>query len=675
MFICPMHPEISQEEMGSCSICGMNLESNALGDGDAAETAEWKDLLRRFWVSVVFTLPLFLIAMSHSLDLSVVQLFLATPVVFYGGFPFFKKGWESFVRRQLNMFSLIALGTGVAYVSSVLTFFPGFQSLGFYFESSAMIITLVLLGQLLEIRARRKTNEAIQALIDLTPDTVVLMNEKNEEEEVHICQIGPGDRIKIKPGERIPADGVVLEGTGFVDESAMTGESMPVMKSPQSLVLGGSISQNASFIIRAEKTGDDTLLSKMIQQVAEAQRSQVPVQRLVDRISAYFVPTVFFISAITFFIWMYFGGESKIFMATMSAVSVLIIACPCALGLATPMSVMVGVGRGARSGVLIKDAVALEKLNQVDTLVVDKTGTLTLGKPTVIEVQDVGVFSQDLWISYLASLENMSEHPIALAIVQYATQKKIRFFPVQNFKASPGVGLSGVVQENGKELHVSVSASQDDNVMKNLRSESATIIQVTVNDKIVGRVAVSDSIKDGVLETVRDLQSQGIEVVMLTGDHPITAHGIASRLGIKNVIAGVLPTEKNGVVKSLQSQGKVVAMAGDGINDASALAQADVGIAMGTGTDIAIQSAGITLLKGDLRGILRARKLSRVMIQNIHQNLFLAFLYNALAIPIAAGVFYPLWGWVLSPMVASLTMSLSSVSVIGNSLRLRRVRL
>jgi Cu+-exporting ATPase len=635
---------------------------------------EWKDLQRRFWISVGLTVPLVVLAMAHWIHQPLIQLLLASPVVIYGGYPFFVKGLDSFKRGQLNMFSLIALGTGVAYISSLLAFFPPFQSMGVYFESSATIITLVLLGQLLELKARKKTNEAIQNLIRLQPETAIVINEKNEEEEVHICCLEIGNKVRVRAGERIPVDGVVLEGVGHVDESAMTGEPLPVKKQTGDPVLGGTVSTDATLIIEVKHTGDEMLLSKIIQQVVEAQRTQVPAQKLADRVSAYFVPTVIGIAILSFFLWLVLGGESKFYQAIMSAISVLIIACPCALGLATPMSILVGVGKGASVGLLIKDAGVLEKFRKVKTLLIDKTGTLTMGKPTVVEVKTTGSMNGVVWLGYLASLENMSSHPIAAAIVQYVKQKG-ELLPVQNFETIPGVGVRGIISDQGKNYEIFAKSIKDEDVLKVRRSEGATIIEITVNQTIAGWVAVADAIKDGVSEIIEELKREGLEIVMVTGDHPITAQAVADKVGISKVIAGVLPTEKTGVVKTFQSQGKTVAMAGDGINDAAALAQADVGIAMGTGTDIAIQSAGITLLRGDLKGIMKARKLSRAMVKNIRENLFLAFLYNVVAIPIAAGVFYPRWGLILSPMIASLAMSLSSVSVIANALRLKRLRI
>jgi Cu+-exporting ATPase len=700
-----MHPQIIQVGPGSCPICGMALEPMDVF-AEVEADPEFDSMRLRFWVSAALSLPLLLLSMlgeSLGLHLSpavrnAVEFLLATPVVVWGGWPFFERFWSSLVNRSPNMFTLIGLGTGAAYLESVVaTFFPQFFPASFrdmhgsaplYFEAAAVITTLVLLGQVLELRARQQTSGAIRALLDLAPQQAHLLAADGTEKDVTLDHVQRGDRLRVRPGERVPVDGVIREGASAVDESMVTGEAMPVDKAAGDKVTGGTLNTSGGFIMEAERVGNETMLAHIVKLVSEAQRSRAPMQRLADRVASYFVPTVIVIAILAFFGWLLFGPESRFAHALVAAVSVLIIACPCALGLATPMSIMVAVGRGAHAGVLVRNAEALETLAKVDTLVVDKTGTLTEGKPRVatVSVFEGGGFSKEglLWLA--ASVERASEHPLARAIVDAAKDKGVEFAEVTEFRATSGGGAEGRVLEDRvlvgtlrflKERGVKGATAEtlpgvDFGIE---RTASTSFVFVAVNERLAGMIVLTDFIKESTPEALKALQGEGVQIVMLTGDLETTAKSVAKQLGIERVEAEVLPQQKSEIVKRLRDQGHIVAMAGDGINDAPALAAADVGIAMGTGTDVAIESAGITLLKGDLRGIVRARKLSRAAIRNIKQNLAFAFLYNVIGIPIAAGVFYPFFGWLLSPMLASAAMSFSSVSVIGNALRLRKTPL
>jgi P-type Cu+ transporter len=701
-YTCPMHPEIVRAEPGSCPICGMALEPRTVSAA-VEENPELRDMTRRFWVGIVFTVPLLTVAMGSMLgehlavDLALnglrinlpwVEFFLATPVVLWCGWPFFQRFWTSLVNRRPNMFTLIGLGSGAAYIHSVVaTFAPqvfpasmrGMQGYpDVYFEAAASITTLVLLGQVMELRARSRTSAAIRALLDLSPKTARLIDGDGTEKDISLDRVKPGDRLRVRPGEKIPVDGVVLEGRSTVDESMITGESIPVEKFADGKVIGATINSTGSFIMRAERVGSETLLARIVQLVGQAQRSRAPIQGLADRVSAYFVPTVVAISAITFAAWFFFGPQPRLAHALTNAVAVLIIACPCALGLATPMAIMVGTGRGAHAGVLIKNAEALEVLEKVDTLVVDKTGTLTEGKPRLTNVAPRGDMGEADLLRLTASLERGSEHPLAAAVLAGATAKGIRLAPVEEFQSYPGRGVTGVVEG------VLVGAGNTQ-LMKDLGilvpeepkhwSGADTKILISTDGRFAGWVCVGDAFKSDIHLVLADIKLQGLQVVMLTGDTRPTAESAARSLNIAKFEAEVLPEGKSEVIKKLQQQGRVVAMAGDGINDAPALAQADVGIAMGTGTDVAMESGGITLVKGDLTGILRARKLSQATMRNIRQNLFFAFIYNAIGVPVAAGALYPFFGWLLSPIFAAAAMSFSSVSVIANALRLRNVKL
>jgi P-type Cu+ transporter len=704
-YTCPMHPEIIQIGPGSCPICGMALEPmDAFAEVEAAP--EFDSMLRRFWVSVALSLPVLLIAMAgDALKLPIsgsarnwIELVLATPVVLWGGWPFFQRFWASVVNRSPNMFTLIALGTGAAYLDSVVaTLFPQIFPASFrdmhgavstYFEAAAVITTLVLLGQVLELRARQQTSSAIRSLLNLAPKQAHQILADGSEKDVALDLVKVDDRLRVRPGESIPVDGVLLEGASAVDESMVTGEPMPVEKSPADKVTGGTLNTSGSFEMRAERVGNETFLAQIVKLVSEAQRSRAPMQRLADRVASYFVPAVIVAAVLAFAGWALFGPEPRFAHALIAAVAVLIIACPCALGLATPMSIMVAVGRGAHAGVLVRNAEALETLAKVDTLVVDKTGTLTVGHPRVatIGISEGGGFTKDglLWLA--ASVEQASEHPLARAIVHAAQEKGAPLAAVTEFRAIPGGGAEGnvlgdLVQvgspkfllERGVdgatgESRLSVGFGVD-------QPAASTHVFVAVNHKVAGVIVLLDMVKESTPEAIRTLQREGMRIVMLTGDRESAAESIAKQIGIDEVRAEVLPQQKAEVIEQLRKEGRIVAMAGDGVNDAPALAAAHVGIAMGTGTDVAIESAGITLVKGDLRGIVRARKLSRAATRNIKQNLAFAFLYNALGIPIAAGVFYPIFGWLLSPMLASAAMSFSSVSVIANALRLRKVPL
>jgi P-type Cu+ transporter len=698
IYTCPMHPEVRQTGPGSCPICGMALEP-AVTSSEEGPNPELADMTHRFWFALIFTLPVVALEMGgHIFRLHMligqqtsnwVQFLLSTPVVLSAGWPFFERGARSIVTRKLNMFTLIAMGIGVAWAySTIATLAPGLfppafrsadGSVAIYFEAAAVITVLVLLGQVLELRAREKTSNAIKALLNLAPKTARRIRGDGTDEELSLEAIRSGDRLRIRPGEKVPVDGTILEGHATLDESLVTGESLPVGKDAGSSVIGGTLNQSGSIIMRAEKVGADTLLSQIVQLVAKAQRSRAPVQRLADQVAAWFVPAVIGVALAAFAAWAAFGPEPRFAFALVAAVSVLIIACPCALGLATPMSIMAGVGRGAQFGVLIKNAEALERMEKIDTLVVDKTGTLTEGKPKLVSIRTFSGFGEDEVLRLAASLERASEHPLGAAIVAAAAQRKLELAEPSAFAAPAGKGVSGEIE--GRKLVIGnadflkasgigvadLAAKADE-----LRQEGATVVFLGIDGIPAGLLAIADPVKAGTREVIDSLRAEGAHVVMLTGDNRVTAESVARRLGIEEVKAGVLPENKSAAVEALRAQGRAVAMAGDGVNDAPALAAADVGIAMGTGTDVAIESAGVTLLKGDLRGILRARKLSKATMRNIRQNLFFAFIYNALGVPIAAGVLYPLFGILLSPVIAAAAMSLSSVSVIGNALRLQR---
>src|SRR5712691_7699665 len=701
-YTCPMHPEIVQVGPGTCPICGMALEPMDVF-AEVEADPEYDSMRRRFWVSAALSLPVLLLSMfgeSFGLHLrpavlNGIEFLLATPVVLWGGWPFYQRFWSSLVNRSPNMFTLIGLGTGAAYLDSVVaTFLPQIFPASFrgtdgaapvYFEAAAVITTLVLLGQVLELRARQRTSGAIRALLNLAPQQAHLLDADGTEKEVTLDQVKRGNRLRVRPGERIPVDGTVREGASTVDESMVTGEPMPVEKSTGDKVTGGTLNSNGSFIMEAERVGSETMLSQIVKLVSEAQRSRAPMQRLADRVASYFVPAVIAIAILAFFGWILFGPEPRFAHALVAAVSVLIIACPCALGLATPMSIMVAVGRGAHAGVLIRNAEALETLAKVDTLVVDKTGTLTEGKPQVgnIVVFEESKISREQLLQLVASLERASEHPLAKAIVRAAEDEKLLTQSVEEFRATPGGGAAGKVagkhvlagtakflKERGVQLPLGKSMG-----VLTVGTASVTAVYAAMDGKAAGAFLLSDKPKSSSAGAVQQLKAEGLRVVMLTGDRAETAQSVAKQLQIEEIKAEVRPEEKSKFIKNLKNEGRIVAMAGDGINDAPALAAADVGIAMGTGTDAAIENAGITLVKGDLRGIVRARKLSRATIRNIKQNLAFAFLYNVLGIPIAAGVLYPIFGLLLSPMLASAAMSFSSVSVIGNALRLRRTSL
>jgi Cu+-exporting ATPase len=701
-YTCPMHPQIVRPGPGFCPICGMALEPRTV-TATEEENPELRDMTRRFWISLILTIPLLTIAMvdmlpgmpiEHALPagwLPWIELLLATPVVLWGGWPFFQRGWASLVNRSTNMFTLIAMGTGVAYLFSLTaTIFTSVFPASFrdmsgnppvYFEAAAAIVTLVLLGQVLELRARSRTGAAIRALLDLSPKTARILRDGTEQ-DIPLDQVKPGDRLRVRPGEKIPVDGVVLEGTSIVDESMITGESMPVTKEPGSRVIGATVNATGSFVMRAEHVGSETLLARIVQMVSQAQRSRAPIQRLADRVAAWFVPAVIGIAVLTFIVWAFLGPEPRLAHALVNAVAVLIIACPCALGLATPMAIMVGTGRGARAGVLIKNAEALEILEKVDTLVFDKTGTLTEGKPTVESVVGATGGNETELVRLAASLEQGSEHPLGSAIVAAAKENNIPMAGVSEFQSQPGLGISGKVDGTtvavGNEKFFQQTSISFDALMEtagNLRHNGQTVVFVAGDGRPAGLIGIADPIKPSTAQALRDLRAAGLRIVMLTGDSRGTAEAVAAKLGIDDFEAEILPDKKSEVVRRLQQEGRTVAMAGDGINDAPALAQANVGIAMGTGTDVAMESAGVTLVKGDLAGIVRARKLSQATMRNIRQNLFFAFIYNLLGVPIAAGVLYPFFGLLLSPILAAAAMSFSSVSVITNSLRLRKTEL
>ncbi|EAQ35730.1 heavy-metal transporting P-type ATPase [Nitrobacter sp. Nb-311A] len=699
IYTCPMHPQIRQVGPGNCPICGMGLEPE-LATAGTGPNPELIDMTRRFWVGLAFSVPVVILEMGghfvggHGwIDQTLsnwVQLVLATPVVIWAGWPFFVRGWQSLMTRNLNMFTLIAMGTGVAWVYSIVaTVAPGVfpavfkahDAVAVYFEAAAVITVLVLLGQVLELRAREATSGAIKALLDLAPKTARRIRADGTDEEVEIAALQVGDRLRVRPGEKVPVDGEVAEGRSSLDESMVTGESMPVSKEVGGNVLAGTLNRSGGFIMRAEKVGADTMLSQIVQMVAQAQRSRAPIQRLADQVAGWFVPAVIVVAVAAFAVWAAYGPAPRFAFGLVAAVSVLIIACPCALGLATPMSIMVGVGRGAHAGVLIKNAEALERLERIDTLVIDKTGTLTEGRPKVVAVKATSDYTEAEVLRLAASVERASEHPLADAIVNESRDRGIQVADVQDFDSPVGKGALGTVE--GRKVLLGnaafmrsqgVDTSAMEAEAERQRGEGATVINMAVNRQLAGIMAIADPVKSSTPEALRDLASDGVKVIMLTGDNRTTALAVARQLGIADVEAEVLPDQKSAVVARLQKQGRIVAMAGDGVNDAPALAAAEVGIAMGTGTDVAMESAGVTLLKGDLTGIVRARRLSRATMRNIRQNLFFAFAYNAAGIPIAAGVLYPTFGLLLSPIVAAAAMALSSVSVVGNALRLRTAR-
>jgi P-type Cu+ transporter len=700
-YVCPMHSEIVRSEPGDCPICGMALEAR---DVPLEDNTELNDMTRRFWMSSALALPVLVLAMVSDLapraipesvsmtTLQWIEFALATPVVLWSGRPIFQRGWASVVNRHLNMFSLIALGVGVAWSYSMVAlllpeiFPPAMHSMGgtvpVYFEAAATIMALVLMGQVMELRARSQTSAAIKLLLGLAPKTARIVRSNGNEEDIPLRQVQPGDVLRVRPGEKVPVDGVVLEGSSALDESMVTGESIPVGKTAGARLIGSTVNGTGSLLMRAERVGANTLLARIVHMVSEAQRSRAPIQRLADVTAGYFVPAVVLASIITLAVWGMFGPEPRLAHAIVNAVAVLIIACPCALGLATPMSIMVGTGRGALAGVLIKNAEALEAMEKVNTLVVDKTGTLTEGKPELVSVIALTSFDEDEVLRLGASLERASEHPLAAAIVNGAQEKNLSLAAVNDFRSYTGMGVAGnvdghaVVLGNFKLLEeLQIDAGELPARAEALHSDGQTVMLLAIDGKAAGLLGVADPVKASAPEAIRALHAEGVQVIMLTGDHRITAEAVAKKLGIDRVEAEVLPERKAAIVKELQSQGCFVAMAGDGINDAPALAQAQVGIAMGTGTDVAMESAGITLVKGDLQGIVRAVRLSRATMKNIRQNLFFAFVYNVLGIPFAAGVLYPFFGLLLSPIIAAAAMSFSSVSVISNALRLRRVQL
>ena len=701
-YTCPMHPEIARDQPGTCPICGMALEPRTVSLEEEANP-ELSDMTRRFWISLALSVPVFLIGMNDFFPerplerlfsmptLGWIELVLATPAVLWGGWPFFVRAWQSLRNRSLNMFTLIGLGVAVAYVYSLIAklfpdIFPAsFRDMGtvpVYFEAAAVITTLVLLGQVMELRARSRTGAAIKALLGLAPKTARRLNEDGTEEEIPLDSVHVGDRLRVRPGEKVPADGIVIEGASAVDESMVTGESIPVEKHPGDWVIGASVNTTGSLVMRAERVGSDTLLAQIVQMVAQAQRSRAPIQKLADIVAGYFVPIVIIAAAITFAIWATVGPEPRLAHALINAVAVLIIACPCALGLATPMSIMVAMGKGATAGVLFRNAEAIELMRKIDTLVLDKTGTLTEGKPKVISIVTTDAWEEHQLLRLTASLERASEHPLAAAMVAGAKERGVDLVNAENFASVTGKGVTGkvdghsVVTGNLALLaELKIPARDLPEKAEALRADGQTVMFVAVDGELAGLVGVADPTKNTTAAAIRLLQAEGLKIVMLTGDSRRTAEAVAKKLRIDEVVADVLPQQKAEAVKRLQTAGRVVAMAGDGINDAPALAQAHVGIAMGTGTDVAIESAGVTLVKGDLTGILRARRLSRATMRNIKQNLFWAFVYNSVGVPIAAGVLYPFFGILLSPMLAAAAMSFSSVSVIANALRLRRVQL
>ena len=701
-YTCPMHPEVIRDEPGACPKCGMALE--AMGVELVEDDSELKDMSKRFWFAVVLSIPVFIIAMfsdlmpelipnSFSLEkIQWFQLILATPVVFWAGWSFFVRGWNSIVTWNLNMFTLIAIGVGMAWLYSVVALlspdlFPPLMQTSeglvhVYFEAAAVIITLVLLGQVLELRARSKTNDAIKTLLNLAPKMALRIDANGKEEEIELSSVKERDRLRVKPGEKIPVDGLVIEGQSNIDESMITGEPLLVAKAKDDTVIGGTLNSTGTLVMEAQKVGNETMLSQIVEMVAQAQRSQAPIQRLADRVSAYFVPAVVVSALLAFLAWYLLGPEPSLSYAIVAAVAVLIIACPCALGLATPISIMVATGRAALVGILIKDAQTLEKMEKVNTLMVDKTGTLTEGKPQVSHMKIFTKVSQNDFLQLCASLEAVSEHPLADAVVGKAQEKNIEILSVENFNSITGKGIEGDIL--GRKVEIGSEKLLDERLIKHaftsnevkmLRHEGKTVIFVAIDGVLAGILAIEDPIKESSKEAIALLQKEGIKVVMLSGDNEHTAKAVAKKLNITEVHGNVLPKDKLNIIESFQVRGSVVAMAGDGINDAPALAQSDVGIAMGTGTDVAIESAGITLIKGDLMGIVKIRRLSVATIKNIKQNLFFAFIYNSLGVPVAAGVLYPIFGILLSPIIAAAAMSFSSVSVIVNALRLKKVAL
>jgi len=697
-YTCPMHPEIVRSEPGSCPICGMALEPRNVPAEE--DNSELRDMTRRFWFSVALALPVFVLAMGGDMlslpipahVLQGIEFLLATPVVVWSGAPLFQRGWASLVNRHLNMFTLIGLGVGVAWTySMVALLLPGIfpplmrtadGTVPVYFEAASTITALVLLGQVMELRARSQTSAAIKLLLGLAPKTARIVREDGNEEDIPLEQVQPNDVLRVRPGEKVPVDGIVLEGLSALDESMVTGEPIPVEKTTGARLIGATVNGTGSLLMRAEKVGSDTLLAQIVRMVSEAQRSRAPIQRLADVASSYFVPAVVLAALLTLVVWWLVGPEPRLTHAIVNAVAVLIIACPCALGLATPMSIMVGTGRGATAGVLVKNAEALEVMEKVNTLVVDKTGTLTEGKPKLVSVQTVDGFDEGEVLQLGASLERASEHPLAAAIVKGAEERKLALAQVEGFASHTGKGVSGMVASHTVALgnlklfeHLRIDAGELPARAEALRAEGQTVMLLAIDGKAAGLLGVADPVKESTPEAVQALHAEGVQVIMLTGDNRATAEAVAKKLGIDRVEAEVLPEQKASIVKQLQSRGRIVAMAGDGINDAPALAQAQVGIAMGTGTDVAMESAGVTLVKGDLRGIVRAVRLSRATMKNIRQNLFFAFVYNSLGVPVAAGVLYPFFGLLLSPIIAAAAMSFSSVSVISNALRLRRAEL
>ncbi|PXX95794.1 heavy metal translocating P-type ATPase [Halomonas sp. LBP4] len=705
-YTCPMHPEVRQDEPGDCPKCGMALEPMTVSAEE--KSPELVDMTRRFWVGAVFTVPVLVLAMGGLLpglgplldleravprDLSHwLELAFATPVVLWAGWPFFQRGWMSVATWNLNMFTLIAIGVGAAYAySAVATLAPGIfpaafrgpsGEIGVYYEVAAVIVVLVLLGQVLELRARERTGGALRALLDLAPQTARRITTGGDEDEVPLDQVQHGDRLRVRPGDKVPVDGEVVEGHSAVDESMVTGEPMPVEKTAGAKVIGGTVNATGSFVMQAERVGSETMLAQIVQMVAEAQRSRAPIQRLADVVAGYFVPAVVGVAVLAFIAWAIFGPPPALAHALVAAVAVLIIACPCALGLATPMSIQVGVGRGAQAGVLIKNAEALERFEKVDTLVVDKTGTLTEGRPRVVAVETGDGIGEDERLRLAASLERSSEHPLAAAIVEAARERKLKLSDADDFDALTGKGVIGTVEGRRIALgntrlldDLSLEAGRFGKTADELRRDGQTVMFVVVDGTVAGLIGVADPIKETTANAIQELRADGLRVVMLTGDNRTTAEAVARKLGIDEIEAEVLPQEKGEIVRKYKAEGRVVAMAGDGVNDAPALAEADVGIAMGTGTDVAIQSAGVTLIKGDLSGIVRARHLSRSVMRNIRQNLFLAFVYNSLGVPVAAGVLYPVFGLLLSPIIAAAAMSLSSLSVVSNALRLRATKI
>ncbi len=700
-YTCPMHPEVLQDHSGECPICGMALEPRMATVGEE-ENRELILMTRRFWICLFLTLPVFLLAVSDIIPgqplqrmvplkvLIWIEFILAIPVVLWGAWPFYIRGWRSIINRRFNMFTLISLGVSVAFIYSVIAtlvpqIFPqtmrnekGLVSV--YFEAAAVITTLVLLGQILELRARNRTSGAIKALLNLAPKKARLVKNDGTETEIALDKVEPGNILRVRPGEKVPVDGIVSEGRSSIDESMITGEPVPVKKSEGDKVTGGTINGTGSFLMRAERVGADTLLAQIVQMVAQAQRSRAPIQHLADVVAGWFVPTVIFCATVTFFIWLFFGPEPALAHAIVNAVAVLIIACPCALGLATPVSIMVGTGRGAQMGVLIKNAEVLETMEKIDVLVIDKTGTLTEGKPKLVTTQPMNGFDEETLLRLAASLEQNSEHPLAAAILQYAEEQNIKLSDTYDFESVTGKGIRGKVENreivvgNRKLLEVSeINPDKVDKTAESLRTEGQTVMFVAADGKVAGLLGITDPIKESTPKAIEELHKKGFHIVMLTGDNRTTAESVGQKLNIKDIEAQVSPDQKDKVIKRLQQEGKKVAMAGDGINDAPALAQADVGIAMGTGTDVAIESAGITLVKGDLEGIVRARLLSRATMKNIRQNLFFAFVYNSIGVPIAAGILYPVFGLLLSPMIAATAMTFSSVSVVTNALRLQKL--